>query len=186
MTAATAADRDALQHAESRAVDARRRHSAIDHQLDHAPRRQRRTLRNDLHVAEHQLERAETYLERTRQRAAPAVERHGQAVEDQRAARQRLRTINRLDATPPVVGHHRLHVRALNTWKHWAEGHQVPDGVLRTTVAVLAQRRGPEQQLVIPLRHDLATRPLEREPHGSTLDHDPHAHVPQRDFGIER
>ena len=52
VSAATAADRDALQHAEARAADARRRHAAGAHRLDVAPRRQRRTLRNDLQVAE--------------------------------------------------------------------------------------------------------------------------------------
>ena len=79
-----------------------------------------------------------------------------------------------------------MHIRALNTWKHWAEGHDVPDGALRTTAAVLAQRRGPEQQLVIPLRHDLATRPV--EPTARSLHREPDAqvHVQQQDFGIER
>ena len=75
VAAATADDRDALRAAEARAVDARR-HAGAQHRLDTAPRRQRRTARHDLDVAEHQLERAENYLANTRQRTGPAVERH--------------------------------------------------------------------------------------------------------------
>ncbi len=127
---ATAADRGALHHAEARAVDARRRHTATAHRLDTAPRRHHRTLRHELHIAEHQLDRAEDYLERTRQRTAPAIERHTQAVADQRDAHEHLRTcetIDRLDAMLPSVGEQRVHVQALTTWKHWAEGHDVPN-----------------------------------------------------------
>ena len=185
VSTSTAADRDALQHAEARAADARRQHTAAAHQLDTAPRLQRRRLRNDLHIADRQLERAETYLERTRQRATPAL---GATPRPSRtsAPPTTRRIVDRSDATPPVIGQHQLHVRALNTWKHWAEGHQVPDSALRTTAAVLTQRRGPEQQLAGSLREDLATRPPEQTPHRFAPEHDPHAHVPQRDFGIER
>jgi hypothetical protein len=186
VAAATAADRDALQYAEARVADARRRQTAAAHQLDNAPRRQRRSLRGDLNVAEQQLERAEAYLARTQQRAAPAVERYAVAVENQRTARQHLQAISQMDATPPVIGQHRLHIRALNTWKRWAEGHEVPDPALRTTVAVLAQKRGPEQQLVVPLGQDLATRPVEPSARGLSREPDTRVHVQRQDFGIER
>ena len=185
IAAATAPEREALHHAEARAADARWRHTAAAHQVDAAPRRQRRPLRNEFHIAEQQLERAETYLERTRQRAAPAVERHAKAVETQREARDHLQTIARLDATPPAVGHHRLHVQALNTWKHWAQGREVPDGALQTTVAVLARQRGPEQKLAVALRQDVATSPVERNARAPVRNDDLHLHVRQQDFGIE-
>ena len=91
MAAATATDRDALHHAEARAVQSRRRHAAAQHRLDTAPRRQRRTARRDLRIADKQLERSEDYLERTRQRAAPAVDRHAHAVAGRRNAHDLLR-----------------------------------------------------------------------------------------------
>jgi conjugative relaxase-like TrwC/TraI family protein len=180
----TAPDRDALQYAEARAADARRRQSAVAHQLDNAPRRQRRSLRDDLSVAEQQLDRAETNLARTHQRTVPATERYAAAVDNQRAAREHLQTVSQTDARPPVIGQHRLHIRALNTWKHWADGNAVPDAALRTTAAVLAQKRGPEQQLVSPLRQDLSTRAV--APSGPDRESYAHVHAQQHDFGIER
>ena len=164
VAAATAADRDALHHAETRAVEARRRHAAAQHRLDTAPRRQRRTLRHEVHTAEQQLERAEDYLERTRQRTGPAVERHTQAVADQRDAHDQLRncdTIDLLDAMLPSVGEHRLHVQALTTWQRWAQGHDLPNGTLHTAFAVLAHQPGVEQQLATALRNDLHGTPIE-------------------------
>ena len=145
------------------------------HRLDTAPRRHRRTLRHDLHIAEHQLDRAEDYLERTRQRTAPAVERHTQAVADQRDAHEQLRTcdtIDRLDAMLPSVGEHRLHVQALTTWKHWAEGHDVPDDALHTRVRrprsptgprTTARRRPPPR----PRQHAPSTASRSRRPTSS-------------------
>ena len=61
----------------------------------------------------------------------------------------------------PSVGEHRIHVRALNTWKHWADGHDVPDGTLHTTFAVLAHRPGPERQLAAALRLALGTTTID-------------------------
>ncbi len=146
VAAATADDRDALRAAETRAVDARRNHAGAQHRLETAPRRQRRTARHDLDVADHQLERAENYLANTRERTGPAVERHNRAVTAQRDAHEELRTcdaIDRLDAMTPSVGEHRMRVRALDVWKDWADGHPVPDRSLRTVAAILAQRAGP-------------------------------------------
>src|SRR5215211_4132515 len=111
-----------------------------------APRRQRRTARRDHVEAERQLERAEGYPASTRQRTAPAVDRHTKAVINRREAHEALRTcetFDRLDAMAPTVGEHQMRVRALNTWKHWADGHPVPDGSLRTITAILNQRAGP-------------------------------------------
>ena len=114
------------------------------------------------------------------------MERYAAAVENQRTARQHVQAVSQMDATPPVIGQHRLHIQALNTWKHWAEGHEVPDGALRTTAAVLAQKRGPEQQLVPPLRQDLATRPIDPSARSFGREPDAHGHLQQPDFGIER
>ena len=77
VAAATADDRDALRARRSprrRAPDATT--PAHNVASTTAPRRQRRTARHDLDVAERQLERAENYLASTRQRTGPAVERH--------------------------------------------------------------------------------------------------------------
>jgi hypothetical protein len=188
VAAATAADRDALHHAEARAVQARRRHAAAQHRLDTVPRRQRRTTRHDLHIAERQLDRAQDYLERTRQRAAPAVERHAHAVADQRHAHDQLRncdTIELLDTMVPSAGEQRLHVHALTTWQHWAQGHEVTNNAVRAALAVLAHRPGLEQQLATTLRHDLGDTPIERTPHEARHLDAAAARIAQPDLGIE-
>jgi conjugative relaxase-like TrwC/TraI family protein len=185
--AATAADRDALHHAEVRAVEAHRRHTAAQHQLAAAPRRHRHRLRRDVGVAERQLERAENYLARTRQRTAPAVERHAQAVADRRDALDRLRngeTVDMLDAMLPSVGEQRLHVRALTTWQHWAQGHDVPDWALHRTLAVLAHRPGAERQLASSLRDHLGA-PVDRDPRPALHLANPGLQVAQHDLGID-
>ncbi len=85
---------------------------------------------------------------------APAVERHSRAVADQRDAHEELRTcdtVDRLDAMTPSVGEHRMRVRALTTWKQWADGHPVPDRSLRTVAAILNQRAGLQRQLAAAL-----------------------------------
>ena len=188
VNAATAADRDAFRHAETRAVEARRRHRAAPHRLDIGPRRQRRDPRREVHIAEQQLERAEDYLERTRQRTGPAVERHTRAVAHQRDAHDQLRncdTIDLLDTMVPSVGEHRLHVRALRTWQRWAQGHDLPNGTVHTTFAVLAHQPGVEQQLATALRNNLRGTSIERASHGTAHIDLFRVHLAQPDFGIE-
>jgi len=184
---ATAADRGALHHAEARAVDARRRLTAAAHRLDTAPRRHHRTLRHELHIAQHQLDRAEDYLDRTRQRTAPVIERHTEAVAAQRNAHEHLRTcetIDRLDAMLPSGGEQRVHVQALVTWRHWAEGHDVPNATLHTAFAVLAHRPSPEQQLAAALHHDLGNTTVDRGWIATHHEVTPMS-VARPDFGIE-
>ena len=156
VAAATVDDRDALRAAEARAVDARRVHAGAEGRLASRPRRERRSARHDLVVAERQLERAEDYLARTRQRTAPADERHTRAVIAKSDAHDELRTcdtVDRLDAMTPSVGEHRRRVRALTTWKQWADGQPVPDRDLRTDAAILNQRAGLQRQLAAALPH---------------------------------
>ncbi len=158
VAAATLDDRDALRAAEARAADTRRIHAGAQRRLTTAPRRERRTARHDLAVAERRLERAEGYLASTRDRTGPAVERHNQAVIAQRDAYEKLRTcdaIDRLDAMTPTVGEHRMNVRALNTWKQWADGDPVPDGTMCSVYAILNQRAGVERHLAAALRDDI-------------------------------
>ena len=158
--AATAADRDALHHAEARTVEARRRRTAAQHRLDNAPRRHRRTLRHELNEAEQQLERAENYLARTRQRTGPAIEQHNHALATQRDADDQARNhdiSDSLDAMLPTVGEHRLHVRSLTTWQHWAQGHDVPNPELQGAFVTLARQTGAERQLAATLRDQLGT-----------------------------
>jgi hypothetical protein len=186
--AATAPDRDALRHAEARAVEARRRHTSAQHRLDTAPRLHRRGLRRDLDTAQQQLDRAEDYLERTRQRTGPAVERHAEVAANQRGARDELRncdTIDVLDSMALSVGERRLHVRALTTWQRWAEGDDIPARGLRTAYVALARQPGVEQRLASALRDDLPGAPIDRHPH-FTADRDHVDMQPARhDFGIE-
>jgi hypothetical protein len=187
VAAATAADRDALHHAEARAVEAHRRQAAARHRLDTAPRRQRRSLRPDVHIAERQLDRAEDYLARTRRRTAPAVKRHAHAVANQRNAHDQLRncdTIDLLDTMLPSVGERSSRLQALTTWQRWARGHQLPDGALHTACAVLAHQPGVEQHLATALRNDLGTSIEPGPRHGGHVAV-PVEHVAQPDFGIE-
>jgi hypothetical protein len=146
-------------------------------------------VRRDLDIAQQQLERAENYLARARQRAAPAVERHNQAAANQRDALDQLRncdTIDLLDGAAPTVGEQRLHVRALMAWQHWAHGHAVPDGTLRTAFAVLARQPGAEQQLADALGKDLAATPTDRRSRdaGQVVDR-AQRHAARIDFGVE-
>ena len=171
------------KRAPSRPVDAR---TAAQHRLDSAPRRHRRALRHELDEADHQLERAENYLARTRQRTGPAVEQHNHALATQRDAHDQLRNhdiSDSLDAMLPTVGEHRLHVRSLTTWQHWAQGHDVPDPELHGAFVTLARQTGAERHLAATLRDQLAT------PHHAVrpthhLD-DPGARAAGRDLGIE-
>ena len=127
VAAATAPDRDAYAHAAARADDARRHHAAAQRRLDAAPRRARRSLRHDLDVAERRLERADAYLERTRQRTEPSVEQYRLAQAQRRDAHDNLRrrdTADLLDAMHHPVDVHRQRVAALDTWR--AMGHRPP------------------------------------------------------------
>jgi hypothetical protein len=185
VAAATAVDRDALHHAEARAVHARRRHAAAEQRLDSAPRRQRRSLRRDVDIAQQQLDRAEDYLERTRQRTSPAVERHTHAVANQRHAHDEFRncdTVDLLDSMAPSVGEQRLHVQALTNWKRWAQGHDLPDASLHTTFAGLARQPGVQRHLAAALRNDLPAPPADRAPDVADRSG---VHVTRHDFGIE-
>ena len=188
VTAETRLDRAALHHAEKRAADARRRHAVAQQRLDAAPRRHRRSLRAELHMAERQLERAEDYLARTRKRTAPAVARHTQAAVDQREAHEKLRdceVVERLDAMLPSVGEQRLHVRALETWQHWAQGHGAPNRTLHGALAVLAHQPGVERQLAAALRDGLRGTPIDRKPLTAGDIDLARVHLTQPDFGIE-
>jgi conjugative relaxase-like TrwC/TraI family protein len=174
VTADTADDRDALWAAEARAVEARRNHASAQRRLDTAPRRQRRTARNDLDLAERRLDRIENHLATTQQRTASAVEAHAAALTTQRDAHEELRTCNtldRLDAMTPKVDEHRMRVRALDVWKHWADGHPVPNRSLRTVAAILNQRTGLQRQLAAALPDDVQTsihRPDRADEHDPT------------------
>jgi len=85
----------------------------------------------------------------------------------------------------PSVGEHRLHVRALVTWQRWAQGHDLPNGTLHTTFAVLAQHTGVEQQLATALRNDLRGTPIDRGSCVAAHVDVPGVHVAQPDFGVE-
>ena len=185
VAAATVDDRDAFRAAEARAVNARRTHAGAEGRLATGPRRERRGARHDLVVAERQLERAEDYLARTRQRTGPTVERHSRAVANQRDAHQELRTcdtVERLDAMTPSVGQHRTRVRALTTWKQWADGHPVPDRDLRTVAAILNQRAGPQHQLADSLPD--ALRPQTHRPDSGIMHDRTAARSAAPDLGI--
>ena len=187
VAAATAVDRDALRHAETRAAAARRHHDAAHYRYDTAPRRHRRGPRRDLDVAEQQLDRAEHYLERTRQRTAPAVERHARALAEQRHAHEQLRncdTTELLDSMTPSVGDHRLHVHALTTWHRWAQGHHVPDRAIHLTHNVLAHQPGTEQHLATALRDQLPT-PTNTGLRHAHAEVDTRARIVEPDLGID-
>ena len=103
------------------------------------------------------------------------------------------RTTSSAAATPstsstrwlPSVGEHRLHVQALTTWQRWAQGHDLPNGTLHTTFAVLAHQPGVEQQLATALRNDLPGTPIDRGSRVAAHVDLPGVHVAQHDFGIE-
>jgi len=174
IAAATADDRDALRTAEARPAEARRNQASARRRLETAPRRQRRSARDGLDLAERRLERVENYLATTRTRARPAVERHSDAVTAQRDVHERLRTcdtLDRLAAMNPSLGERRTRVRALEVWKHWADGQPVPDPSLRTVAAILNQRAGLQRQLVAALPDDVrrsAHRPDRADPRDLT------------------
>ena len=144
--------------------------------------------RANVHIAEQQLDRAEDYLERTRQRTVPAIERHAQATTDRRNAHEQLRncdTIDLLDAMLPSAGEHRRRVQALTAWQHWAQGHDLPDNAVHSAFAVLAHQLGVERHLAAALRNDLHGTPIDRELRAAGHVDLPGVHVAQHDFGIE-
>ena len=188
VAAATAADRDALQ---SRRSPRRRRTATTDRRS--SPARQRAPPPTPQPSRRPRRRRATTRSSRDLPRTHPATSRPGSRAPRQPPSRtsapprQHVQAVSQMDATPPVIGQHRLHIQALNTWKHWAEGHDVPDGALRTTAAVLAQqaRAGAAAG-----HHRSATtsRPRPVEPSARSLSREPdaHVHIQQPDFGIER
>jgi hypothetical protein len=187
VAAATADEREALRSAEARAVDARHNHASAQRRLETAPRRQRRTARDDLDLAERRLERVEHYLAATRERTAPAVERHSHAVTAKRDAHEELRTCDTLDQLNtmiPSVGEHRMRVRALEVWKHWADGQSVPNRSLRAVAAILNQRAGLERQLAAVLPDDV--RDLVRRPHRAAAQDLTASRTAAPELGIER
>ncbi len=148
VAAATAPDRDAHASAVARADDARRQLAAAQRRLDTAPRRARRSLRHDLDVAERRLERADAYLERTRQRTEPSIEQYRQAQAHRRAAGDNLRhrdAADLLDAMHHPVDVHRQRVAALDTWQRWAKGHDVGNNDLRAAVDTLNTMDGSDR-----------------------------------------
>jgi conjugative relaxase-like TrwC/TraI family protein len=188
VAAATSDDRDALRHAEARAVDARRRLANAEHRLDTAPRRQRRSLRHDADIAQQQLDRAESYLARTRQRTAPAIEQHARAVADQRTAHEAVRrcdTADRLDAMCPTADHQRRRLHALTTWQHWAHGDTIADRDLHTAYTVLAHQPGVEQHLAHTLRPHLPDTTIHRNQSPYEQTHIAEMPVPELDLGID-
>ena len=120
----------------------------MQRRLDTAPRRARRSLRDELDVAERRLERADAYLERTRQRTEPSIEQYRQAQAHRRAARDNLRhrdAADLLDAMHHPVDVHRQRVAALDTWQRWAKGHDVGNNDLRRAVDTLNTMDGSDR-----------------------------------------
>ena len=158
VAAATAPDRDAYAHAAARADTARRDHATATYQLAIAPRRHRRTARHNLEIAEQRLERADAYLERTRQRTEPAVERYRQAQAQRRDAHDTLRyrdTADLLDAMQHPVDDHRRRVAALETWQRWATGGRVQVDDLRESVETLDSAPGRDSAFTKALADNL-------------------------------
>ena len=130
----------------ARADDARRGHAVAQHRFAVVRRRGRRTARHDLEIAEQRLERADAYLERTRQRTEPAIGLYRQAQVQRREAHDNLHyhdTAGQLDAIQHPLDIHRRRVNALETWRHWATGHDVDYDLLRQAVDTLDRERGP-------------------------------------------
>ena len=84
----------------------------------------------------------------------------------------------------PSVGEHRIRVRALNVWKHWADGHPVPDRSLRTVAAILNQRAGLQRQLAASLPDD-SDQPARRPDSAAERDLDA-TRSAEPNLGIER
>jgi hypothetical protein len=158
VAAATASDRDTYVHAAARADTARRDHAAAEHQLAIAPRRHRRTARHNIEIAEQRRERADAYLERTRQRTEPAVERYRQVHAQRRDAHDTLRyrdTADLLDAMQHPVDDHRRRVAALETWQRWATGARVQVDDLRESVETLDSAAGRDSAFTKALAGNL-------------------------------
>jgi conjugative relaxase-like TrwC/TraI family protein len=158
VAAATAPDRDAYAHAAARADTAHRDHASAKYQLTVAPRRHRRTARHNLDIAEQRLERADAYLERTRQRTRPTIDRYHQAQADRREAHDNVRyhdTADLLDDFHHPVDLHRRRVAALDTWQRWAIGGRVQVDDLREAVEMLDSAPGPDSALTKALTASL-------------------------------
>ena len=185
VASATAPDRDALHYAITRAAAARQRYAAAQRKLDAAPRRERRSLRCDVELTQQQLDRAEGYLERTRQRTAPAAAQHARAVADQQVAHEHLRRcdiVEELGAAYPSAAGLRLRVDALATWQHWADGADIPTRKVRSVYELLRQSPGDERRLASVLPIGVEKRNVSR---GSAQTHARgHPAHPQADRGL--
>ena len=158
VAAATAPDRDVYASAAARADDARRHLAAVHRRLDTARRRARRSLRDELDVAERRLERAAAYLERTRQRTEPSIEQYRLAQAQRRDAHDNLRhrnTADLLDAMRYPVDVHRQRVAAFDTWQRWAKGHDVGKNDLLAAVDTLNTMDGSDRPLAEALAGSL-------------------------------
>ena len=158
VAATTAPDRDAYAHATTCADDAHRHHAAAQRRLDTAPRGARRSLRQNLEVAERRLERADVYLERTRQRTEPSVQQYRLAQAQRREAYDNLRhsdTADLLDTMQYPGDTHRQRVGALDTWRRWASGHRVGNDELHAAVDTLTTVRGPDRPFAEALADSL-------------------------------
>jgi hypothetical protein len=116
------------------------------------------------------LERADAYLQHTRQRTAPSVERYRRTHADREAAHDDLRRrddMARLDARYDVVDVSRRRVQALETWRSWANGDDVAVEHLADAVrALTASRPGdaPERSLADSIEAWTAKHNVELNP----------------------
>jgi hypothetical protein len=83
----------------------------------------------------------------------------------------------------PSVAELRTRVRALETWKLWADGHPVPDRALRTVAAILNQRAGIQRQLAVALPEHVR-QPTHRKARG--MPHQTPTRNPEPELGIGR
>ena len=90
---------------------------------------------------ERQLDRATDYLERTRARTAPSVDRYDAAWVEREDARRDLShhdTASQLDLLLDPARHAQRRVDALETWERWANGNPVSDTRVRETLGTLS------------------------------------------------
>ena len=79
-----------------------------------------------------------------------------------------------------------MHVRALNTWRHWADGHAVPDKNLRTALSILSHRAGAERDLAVALGRQLDNVESSRRVRAPLHYSGALPHGARHDVGIER
>ena len=145
VAAATSPDRDAYAHAAARADEAKQEHASAKHQLAAAPRRQRRAARHTAEVAEQRLERAEAYLERTRQRTQPGIDQYNQALTERRKAQDNVGFSNMADVLDSLglpIDVLRRRVAALEAWHRWAAGERIEANLLSDATEALDDTPG--------------------------------------------